>query len=165
MLFRGCSTQIELSAARVTPQFGLSAAFGGMSTWVHGGDGLRALRTPALAAKLQAALDADDQFWQNLFRRRFLDNPHRVTVVGRPDAEYDAKLEAAEKEHVAAIAAALGEEEKATIVAEAAALRASQDSEQDPSVLPTLVVSEASSATHDPRYKRVVLFGAGLVKS
>jgi Zn-dependent M16 (insulinase) family peptidase len=88
---------VELGAARVTPQFGLGVAFGAMSTWVHGGDGLRALRTPSLAARLQAALDADDTFWQNLIRRRFLDNPHRVTVVARPEAEYDAKLEAAEK--------------------------------------------------------------------
>jgi len=31
---------------------------------VHGGDGLRSLRTPSMAAKLNAALDADPQFWQ-----------------------------------------------------------------------------------------------------
>ena len=40
------------------------------------------LRTPQMAAKLQAAIDADDAFWQKLIRRRFLDNPHKVTVVG-----------------------------------------------------------------------------------
>ena len=41
------------------------------------------LRFYNTAAKLQAELDADDQFWQKLIRRRFLDNAHRVTVVGR----------------------------------------------------------------------------------
>ena len=74
--------QVELGAARVSTNFGLGVAFGAMGTWVHGGDGLRPLRTPAMAAKLQAELDADDQFWQKLIRRRFLDNTHRVTVVG-----------------------------------------------------------------------------------
>ena len=38
--------QVELSAARVSTNFGLGVAFGAMGTWVHGGDGLRPLRTP-----------------------------------------------------------------------------------------------------------------------
>jgi hypothetical protein len=28
--------QVELGAARVTPNFGLGVAFGAMGTWVHG---------------------------------------------------------------------------------------------------------------------------------
>ena len=135
--------QVELGAARVTTNFGLGVAFGAMGTWVHGGDGLRPLRTPQMAARLVAALDADAFFWQKLFARRFVDNPHAVTVVGVPDSEYDAKLEEAEKKKVAAIAASLDETEKDRIVTEAVALRASQDSTQDASVLPTLVVADA----------------------
>ena len=135
--------QVELSAARTSTQFGLGVAFGAMGTWVHGGDGMRPLRTPAMAAMLNAALDADPKFWQKLVRRRFLDNPHKVTVVGEADKTYDAKLEEEEKRHVAAIQAALDDEKKKEIVREAVALRDSQDSVQDASVLPTLIVSEA----------------------
>jgi len=135
--------QVELGAARVSTNFGLGVAFGAMGTWVHGGDGLRSLRTPQMAAKLQAAIDADDRFWQKLVARRFVENPHRVTVVGKADAEYDAKLEAEEKLRVARLGAGLDEARKEEIVREAVALRASQDSVQDASVLPTLVVSEA----------------------
>eukprot|EP00227_Mantoniella_beaufortii_P012098 CAMPEP_0197588272 /NCGR_PEP_ID=MMETSP1326-20131121/9609_1 /TAXON_ID=1155430 /ORGANISM="Genus nov. species nov., Strain RCC2288" /LENGTH=1128 /DNA_ID=CAMNT_0043153083 /DNA_START=236 /DNA_END=3622 /DNA_ORIENTATION=- len=135
--------QVELSAARTTTSFGLGVAFGAMGTWVHGGDGLRSLRTPMLAAKLNAALDADPTFWQQLVKRRFLDNPHRVTVVGKADKEYDNKLDELEKHHVAAISAALDEDAKATIVKDAVALLASQDRKQDTSVLPTLIVAEA----------------------
>ena len=79
--------QVELSAARTSTQFGLGVAFGAMGTWVHGGDGMRPLRTPAMAAMLNAALDADPKFWQKLVRRRFVDNPHAVTVVGEADAD------------------------------------------------------------------------------
>jgi Zn-dependent M16 (insulinase) family peptidase len=135
--------QVELGAARVTTSFGLGVAFGAMGTWVHGGDGLRPLRTPRMAAALNAALDADERFWQKLFARRFVENPHAVTVVGVPDAEYDAKLEAEEKKAVKAIAEALSEKEKEKIVNEAVALRESQDATQDVSVLPTLVVADA----------------------
>ena len=95
------------------------------------------------AAKLQLALDADPQFWQKLFKKRFVDNPHEVTVVGVPDAEYDAKLEAAEKAKVAAIASGLSEEKKKRIVTEAIDLVTSQDAPQDAAVLPTLKVAEA----------------------
>ena len=134
--------QVELGASRVSTNFGLGVAFGAMSTWVHGGDGLRSLRTPALARKLQEALDADPEFWQKLIQSRFLDNPHKVVVVGHSDDDYDKRLEEEEQARVKEIAAKLTEEEKSTIVKDAIDLRSSQDSEQDPSVLPTLVVSE-----------------------
>ena len=58
-----------------------------------------------------------------------LDNPHKVTVVGKADAEYDAKLEAREKEHVTEIVAALDDARKEEIVCVGRALRASQDSD------------------------------------
>lgn len=135
--------QVELGAARVSTSFGLGVAFGAMGTWVHGGDGLRSLRTPAMAAKLQAALDADDQFWQKLITRRFLNNAHMVTVVGKADPEYDTKLEEEEKVNVAAISAGLDDTRRAEIVREAVALRASQDRVEDVSLLPTLVVADA----------------------
>ena len=133
--------QLELSTARVTPQFGLGAAFGVMSTWVHGGDALRPLRVSEYAARLEAALDADPAYWSKLIRKHFLDNPHRVTVVAHADEDYDAKLEAAEAERVAAIEAALTDEEKATIVAEAKALKAAQEAPSDVNCLPTLDAS------------------------
>ena len=80
---------------------------------------------------------------QKLIKARFLDNPHRVTVVGKADPTYDAKLEEAEKHHVSALAAALDEGRKQEIVREAVALRDAQDSVQDASILPTLVVADA----------------------
>ena len=135
--------QVELSAARVTTNFGLGVAFGAMGTWVHGGDALRSLRTPRMAERLQRELDADPRFWQRLFERRFRDNAHKVTVVGVPDAEYDAKLDAKEREAVKKIEEGLSDARKEQIVAEAVALFESQDKKQDASVLPTLVVADA----------------------
>ena len=43
--------QVELGAARVSTNFGLGVAFGAKGT--YGGDGLRPLRTPQMAAKLR----------------------------------------------------------------------------------------------------------------
>jgi len=135
--------QVELDAAVVTTQFGLYAGFGAFSTWVHDGDSLRSLRTPELAAKLNAALDADPQFWQKLIKKWFLDNTHRLTVTARTDPDYDKKLDEAEKKKLKSIEATLTEEQKAKIVANALALKENQDMKEDVSILPTLVVSEA----------------------
>ena len=135
--------QVELGAAKVSTNFGLGVAFGSMGTWVHGGDGMKPLKIPVLAAQLQAAIDADSKYWQKLIQRRFLDNSHKVTVVGVADKDYDAKLEEAEKKKVAEIEKSLTDEQKDEIVKEAVALRASQDGDQNADILPTLKVSEA----------------------
>ena len=110
--------QIELDAAVVTTQFGLYTGFGSFSTWVHDGDALRSLRTPELAAKLNAALDADPQYWQKLIKKWFLDNKHRLTITARTDADYDKKLDDAEKKKLKGIEKRLTEEQKAKIVAD-----------------------------------------------
>ena len=135
--------QIELDAAVVTTQFGLYTGFGSFSTWVHDGDALRSLRTPELAAKLNAALDADPQYWQKLIKKWFLDNKHRLTITARTDADYDKKLDDAEKKKLKGIEKRLTEEQKAKIVTDALVLKENQDKKEDVSVLPTLVVSEA----------------------
>mmetsp|Transcript_21812 Transcript_21812/g.39127 ORF Transcript_21812/g.39127 Transcript_21812/m.39127 type:complete len:1079 (+) Transcript_21812:24-3260(+) len=135
--------QVELGTATVSTRFGLNVGMGVMSLFVHGGDALRPLRVTEKAAQLVEKLDADPNFWQDLFRRRFVENAHRVTVVANPDKEYDAKLESEEAEKMMQKSAALSEGEKKIIAAEAEALKAAQEAATDPEVLPTLTVAEA----------------------
>ena len=135
--------QLELDSAVVTTQFGLYTGFGAFSTWVHDGDSLRALRTPELAAKLNAALDADPQYWQRLIKKWFLDNTHRLTITARTDPDYDKKLDEAEKAKLKSIEKTLTEDQKKKIVADALVLKENQDKKEDVSVLPTLIVAEA----------------------
>jgi len=138
--------QVELGASTVSTQFGINAGLGVMATWVHGGDALRPLRVPALAKQLEAALDADEEFWQKLIRRRFLENPHRLTLVGRVDSEYDAKLEAQEAAMLQKRAVHLTADEVAGIIRDAATLKAAQEAPQAVECLPTLVVAESVPA-------------------
>ena len=87
--------QIELDEREVSPSFGLGVGVSCMSSWLHGGDALRPLRTAEMAARLSARLDAEpDTFWQRLIATHLLDNPHRVTLVAAADAAYDAALQA-----------------------------------------------------------------------
>ena len=132
--------QLELGAARVSSSFGIQTGMAVMSTWVHGGDALRPLRTAENAAKLVRALDADPNYWQSLLRRHLVENKHRVTTVATADKEYDAKLEKAEEERVAAIEEGLTGDDKQRIVEECVALKKAQEAEADVELLPTLTV-------------------------
>ena len=117
-----------------------------MSSWLHGGDALRPLRTAEMATRLSARLDAEpDTFWQGLIQRHLLDNPHRVTLVATADDEYDAKLQRAEEAALEATKARLSEQEVARCVAAALELQATQEAPQRVDALPTLRVASAVS--------------------
>jgi hypothetical protein len=133
--------QLELSAARVSSNFGIQTGMAVMSTWVHGGDALRPLRTAENAAKLERALDADpDSYWQGLLSRHLVGNTHRVTTVATADKGFDAKLERAEEGRVSAIEAGLSDAEKERIVEECVALKDAQEADADVELLPTLTM-------------------------
>ena len=133
--------QVELSAARTSTQFGLGVAFGAMGTWVHGGDGMRPLRTPAMAAMLNAALDADPKFWQKLVRGgSWKTRTRSPSSASRRRVRREAR--GGREEAVNAIQEALDDEKK-KIVNEAVALSDTQDATQDATVLPTLIVADA----------------------
>jgi len=134
--------QIELSQRSVSPSFGLSTGFGALLSWMHNGDPLTSLRVGDRVQQLRDAMEADDQYWQKLVRRNFLDNQHRVTVVMNPEEEYNSKLEEAEAAKVKAIEDALTDEERGELVEKALELAASQDKAQNVEVLPTLQLSD-----------------------
>ena len=128
----------------MSPTFGLGVGIQCMGLWLHGGDPLRPLRYAELASELSKALDAEPlAYWQRLLTKHFVDNSHRVTLVAAPDAEYDAKLQRAEEEEMAAAKAALSPADVERCVAAASELREAQDSPQDVDSLPRLAVATA----------------------
>ena len=103
--------------------FGISLGIGTMALWVHGGDALRSLRYPSLVEQLEAKLDAEPTFWQDLIKRNFLDNAHRVTVTGVPDPDYEKKLEETEEAKVKAIESTLDDAGKEKLLEDAKRLK------------------------------------------
>jgi len=134
--------QIELSSRRVSTNFGLGMAFSIMPYWLHGGDPVSPVRVSAQVERLRAEMAADPQMWQKLIKAKFADNAHRVTVTMTPSREYNADLEAAEKERLQQIDAALDEERRKQIVEEAKALKADQEAPQAVETLPTLSAAD-----------------------
>jgi hypothetical protein len=95
---------------------------------------------------VKAALAEDPRYFEKMIRDYLLDNPHRTTLVVRPDPDQlEREREAAERD-LAEVTAAIGEEDRARIRREQEALEAIQaqeDRPEDVAKLPRLTVEDA----------------------
>lgn len=115
--------------------YGLQLIMQSIAGAMHDGDPIALLDTDAALAQLR--LEAENpRFIPELIQSWILDNPHRVCLTLAPDDSLSKQDEEAEKSRLASIKAALSTEEKQAIVAQALALKARQEQEDDISILP-----------------------------
>lgn len=145
--------QLELSQREITGDgmpFGLQLILAGLSAGIHRGDPLEALHIdPALEALREKIKDPD--FIPELIRRWLLDNPHRVRLTLRPDAELAERRDAAEAAKLAAIKASLSDADADAIVKQAKALEARQLQVDDDSILPCVTLEDVPLAMKLPQ--------------
>jgi Zn-dependent M16 (insulinase) family peptidase len=79
-----------------TPR-GLSTMFQALRNWLYGRDPLAPLAFEAPLAAVREQIDNNPTYFQDLIREYLLENPHRVTLVLTPDAEYN-EMRAAEEQ-------------------------------------------------------------------
>lgn len=136
--------QLEFSHREVSGDHyphGLNLLMRMLGPWLHIDDPLGALRVDENLAGLRAAT-ADPGFFPALIRRQLLDNPHRVTLLLRPDSGHAAREEQLFAGQLAAAAAQLDEEGRQRLVTAAAELQRSQERVEDTGCLPTLLVDD-----------------------
>lgn len=112
-----------------------------MGPWIHGGDPLAALNFDDNLATLLQELDRGP-FFENLIRQRLLENPHRVTLLLKPDTNLGPQLDAETRAELDKINQQLTEAEKQQLVEQALALKKAQEEPEDLSCLPTLELSD-----------------------
>lgn len=124
---------------------GLAAMIQSLSTWLYGEDPLAPLAWEKPLANIKAALARGEKVFENVLRKNFLDNPHRVKVTLLPDETLAAKRLEKEASQVAAIKNAASEEEREAIIRSVAALKATQqapDKPEDLAKIPALKVED-----------------------
>ncbi|GBC63584.1 peptidase M16 [Desulfonema ishimotonii] len=141
--------QLEFHRKEVTNTpypYGLKLLLSFSGTWFHDGDPLSILE---FDQNLQQINDerANGPFFENLIRRHFLDNPHRVRFTLAPDQEMARKEEERVAAELAAIQSGLTGTETEQIRADADALAALQEEGEDLSVLPTLELEDIPPLT------------------
>lgn len=117
---------------------GLALMVRSLSTWLYDADPLAliAFDKPLLAIKERLA-DSEPVF-ESLLRSRFLDNPHRVTVLLSPDPKLGQEREDREKSRLERALSAMDETERQAVVQANRELHARQEAQDSPEDLATI---------------------------
>ena len=130
--------QLELSQREIGGDgypYGMQLILQSLAGAMHDGDPIALLDTDAALQQLREKIQ-NPRFIPDLIQDWILDNTHRVRFTMKPDADLSAEKEAEEKARLQAIQDNLSDEEKQAIVSQALALKARQEQDDDPSILP-----------------------------
>ncbi|MEO7803847.1 MAG: insulinase family protein [Actinomycetota bacterium] len=143
--------QVEIEEREVSnagAPYGLIVFMTLLRGYFYGGDPYKSLRFDEDLDAIKAQM-AKGAFFEDLIRRWMLDNTHRSLIVVSPDYDLENKTLAAEQDKLAKIQASLSQQEKQTIVEDAARLKDAQEAKQDLSSLPTLELSDVPAISDD----------------
>lgn len=149
--------QIELGQREITGggfPYGLRLMVRGLGPILHGADGLAALDIDPALESLRAEA-ADPGFIPRLVRDRMLDNPHRVRLTMAPDPALPGRRAAEERERLDGIRGRMSESDLAAVDEAAAALKARQEADDDPSLLPRVGVEDVPADLAIPEGQEV----------
>jgi Zn-dependent M16 (insulinase) family peptidase len=109
-----------------------------LSAWLYGGDPLAPLAFEAPLATIKTHLADGAPYFEDLIRRHLVQNPHRTTVILKPDPELNQRQEAAETERLAQARAAMSEEQLQAIIENTRQLKLRQSTPDSPEALATI---------------------------
>lgn len=112
-----------------------------LGPWLHGGDPLEELDFAEQLQRLRADV-AKGGFFEGLIRRWLLDNPHRVTLLLKPDMDMGPREQALVRAELDQIQQQLTDQDKEQLIVRARDLQQAQESPEDLSCLPTLTLAD-----------------------
>lgn len=151
--------QLELNQREIGGDhypYGLQLMMSVVSSAIHRGDPMQLLNLDPVLKKLHDDI-RQPGYIQQLVQEWLLDNPHRVRVVMKPDAQLEQRREARLKKHLARVKAALSEQQVQQLVEQAVALQARQQREEDETLLPKVGLEDVPEQTPMPPYTRRAL--------
>ncbi|AEG31630.1 insulinase family protein [Thiomicrospira cyclica] len=138
--------QLELSQREVggdSYPYGLELMLGALPAALHQGDPVALLDVDKVLLALQEEVSHPD-FIPNLVQAWLLDNPHRVRLTLKPDANLNTQREQAEKAKLATIQQTLTVVEQQAIIDQAVALEQRQAQQDDPTILPSVTKDDVN---------------------
>jgi Zn-dependent M16 (insulinase) family peptidase len=140
----------EIAAALNTVEFGLRENNTGsyprglilmlrsLTSWTYDRDPLAPLAFAAPLAAVKARATRGKEYFGGLIQQHLLGNPHRTTVVLRPDRGLGAREEAEEQEKLAGVLKGLDQGMRERLIADNHLLRQRQEAADSPEALATL---------------------------
>jgi Zn-dependent M16 (insulinase) family peptidase len=143
--------QLELHQREVSGDsypYGLSLILQALGCATHYSDPIAVLNLEPVIAGMRKRIE-DPDYIRRLARQLLLDNPHRVTLVMRPDTGLSQRRSAAEAARLAEIKAGLDQDDKEAVIRLAADLAARQQQLDDESILPKVELSDVPASLPD----------------
>ena len=106
--------------------------------WVHGLDPFASLGFDASMKELKARLASDAKLLEKTLLANFVTNPHRLTLVVRPDPGQEARDAAEESSRLRAVIAGMTGEQKAKVLRDSRAFKAFQLAPDSPESLASI---------------------------
>jgi len=147
--------QLELHQREVSGDgypYGLQLILQALGCATHYSDPIAVLDLEPVIAQLREKIE-DADYIRRLARKLLLDNPHRVTLVLRPDPDLSARRAAAEAARLARIKAAMSPAEQRRVIELAAALARRQQQVDDESVLPKVELCDVPASLPELNYR------------
>ncbi|XP_076259664.1 presequence protease, mitochondrial [Rhynchophorus ferrugineus] len=135
----------EIALKHENRNFGLHLLFGLTPIWNHSTKVIEALEVNSMMDCLKNNLKSNPKYLQDVVKKYFQENNHRLVLTMSPDSEYEAKLDKAEEELLKKKTKGLGDKEKAIIYERGLKLKTLQETPQNVNLLPTLVMDDISS--------------------
>ena len=124
---------------------GLGQMLRALNSWLYDKDPLALIAFEKPLATLKTRLSKGEPIFEEMIKCWFNDNPHRTTLILKPDKELAEKEEAAEREKLREIREAMTPEDLQDVVAQTRNLKQMQESPDSPEALatiPTLSIEE-----------------------
>jgi Zn-dependent M16 (insulinase) family peptidase len=124
---------------------GLSTIMGVFRSWIYGIDPLEAMAFGKRLEVTKARFAQNDDYFEQLIGTYLLNNPHRATVILRPDPEVGPKRDASELERLAQIRAAMDDEafeQIRTIQEELKLMQETPDTPENLAKIPALTLGD-----------------------
>jgi Zn-dependent M16 (insulinase) family peptidase len=117
---------------------GLMLMLVAMSNWLHEGDPIQSLAFEAPLTAIKAQLTPEYRYFERLIQEYFIHNPHRVTVLLKPDAELGRQKEAEENARLSRAREGLSQADLQAILENTAELKRRQVAPDSPEALATI---------------------------
>ncbi|MGZ3579331.1 MAG: insulinase family protein, partial [Syntrophales bacterium] len=149
-LIEGTLHQVEFNGkeiVRSTYPYGIILMGRAYHTWLYDGDPLEGLNFPRAIEEIRRKWEANPELFQDITRKWFLENPHRLLSVMEPSKTYQAEKEEAFEKKMALLKASLSGGDLENIRKNAQALKkfqAEPDAPAAAAALPRLRISDIS---------------------
>lgn len=136
---------IRLSQQHVVDKFGLNLIISLLPSWIHGTDPTEAIQMNQRVKKFKESMKSDQYYLQNLIKKYFISNTHRLNLVATPHINYEKEMENKESEMLVAMVKKMDANKMDELRLESDELLNMQMIKPDVECLPTLHIQQINS--------------------